>query len=456
MRQEYSIRRRLSVFALIVVATAMVLMWVGLTLLFERHVERREGQELSAHLDQIIGDLRFDPDGGVHLSRELTDPRFGKIFGGLYFQVMTPEGEVMLKSRSLWDTELTVPLDEMQPGILDIYETPGPNNSYLLLYETRIDFSDNGRLRPFFVIVAIDQTVIMALRDEFSADLVPALTALATVLLLGFAAQIHIGIRPLDKLRQGVANVRSGTTKRLQVAPTTEITPLIDEVNSLLDLQDEMMTRARDRAADLAHGLKTPLTALSTDITRLRSMGATDIADDIQELSTRMQRHLDRELALARDRHGRADQRTGAKTAIDSIIRILTKTPAGERLNYQCTVPASVVLAIDQGDFMEIVGNLLENATKFAINTVTVEFERQGTWAAIIVNDDGPGVTESEIAHVAKRGVRLDTSGPGSGLGLAIVKDILTAYRGQLVLENRPGGGLSATAKIPLAGTVAR
>ena len=211
------------------------------------------------------------------------------------------------------------------------------------------------------------------------------------------------------------------------------------------------MVRARDRAADLAHGLKTPLTALATDIARLRAIGADDIADDIDELSSRMRRHLDRELARARDRHGRAHARTAAKTAIDSIIRTLAKTPKGEKLQFQNMVPEWVELAVDQGDFLEVAGNLLENACKFANETISVECGVRDGWASIIVSDDGPGVSASLISYIAQRGVRLDTVESGSGLGLAIVKDIVDAYGGQLRLENRTGGGLTAAVAFPAA-----
>jgi signal transduction histidine kinase len=231
----------------------------------------------------------------------------------------------------------------------------------------------------------------------------------------------------------------------------SEVEPLIEEVNSLLDQQDESMVRARDRAADLAHGLKTPLTALAKDIARLRAIGADDIANDIEELSLRMRRHLDRELARARDRHGRAHARTAAKIAIDSIIRTLAKTPNGENLQFQNLVPGWVELAVDQGDFLEVAGNLLENACKYAVETISVECGVRDGWASIIVNDDGPGVLVSRITHITQRGVRLDTAESGSGLGLAIVKDILEANGGEISLQNRTGCGLSAPATFRVA-----
>lgn len=449
MNPRYSLRNRLAGFAILVVASTMLATWIGLTIIFERSVERREGQELDSYLDQIIGGLRFGPNGEVTLERELSDPRFDQVLGGLYYQVSTLDGTIVLKSRSLWDTTLDLPDDVHEPGAVHVYQHAGPNDTDLLLHESRIEFLNKGETQSLLITVAIDTTELEALKSGFSRDLVLALVSLAVVLLFGFAFQIGAGLRPLDRLRQGISDVKSGREKRLSTDAPTEVIPLIDEVNSLLDLQEESMIRAQDRAADLAHGLKTPLTALGTDIEKLRKIGADTIADDIQELSSRMRRHLDRELALARDRHGRASARTSAQTALSSIVRALEKTPKGEKRIYANNVPNWVQLAVDQGDFLEVAGNLLENATKFAASKIAIDCGVKDGWATIVVSDDGPGVDAKRLTHISKRGVRLDTS--GSGLGLAIVKDIVDAYQGQLFLENKPDGGLSATVILPVS-----
>lgn len=449
MKPRYSLRNRLAGFAILVVASTMLATWIGLTIIFERSVERREGQELDSYLDQIIGGIRFGPNGEITLERDLSDPRFDQVQGGLYYQVGTLDGTIVLKSRSLWDTALELPDDDHEPGTVHVYQHEGPNTTNLLLHESRIEFVNKGATQSLLITVAIDTTELEALKSGFSRDLVLALVSLAVVLLFGFAFQIVAGLRPLDRLRQGISDVKSGRDKRLLTDAPTEVVPLIDEVNSLLDLQEESMIRAQDRAADLAHGLKTPLTALATDIEKLRKIGADDIADDIQELSSRMRRHLERELALARDRHGRASARTSAQTELSAIARALEKTPKGETITYVNNVPKWVELAVDQGDFLEVAGNLLENATKFAKSKITIDSGIKDGWATIVVSDDGPGVDAERIAHISKRGVRLDTS--GSGLGLAIVKDIVDAYQGQLLLKNKPDGGLAATVILPMS-----
>lgn len=451
MVPTYSLRSRLTKFALVVVASTMVLTGIGLAWLFQRHIEQRVGQELTAHLEQIIGDLRFNADGSVELSRALSDPRFGKVLGGLYFQVTTEEGQVLLKSRSLWDQELDLPRDALAMGMVHIHHRPGPNGSDLLVHESRVLFADVGPAPTLRISVAIDTKEIHVLRAGFTDNLVPLLGVLGAVLLAGFAFQIGLGLRPMNALRDQVAAVRSGQANRMEGVVPREVQPLVHEVNSLLDLQDQNMVRARDRAADLAHGLKTPLTALASDVARLRARGEDKIADEIQQISTQMLRHLDRELARSRFHHALLKSSVGAREAVDAILRTLAKTPDGERLTFHNQVPDGLVLAIDQVDFLEIAGNLLENAGKYAAKEVSVSASVKDGIASVLFEDDGPGIPEDRLPTIMQRGQRLDSQAQGSGLGLAITKDILEAYGGYLSLKNRETGGLSACITLPSA-----
>ncbi|MFT6774088.1 MAG: hypothetical protein ACJA1L_001799 [Paracoccaceae bacterium] len=156
----------------------MVLTGLGLTWLFQRQIEQRVGQDLDAHLKQIIGDLRFDPDGSVALSHPLSDPRFGKVFGGLHFQVTTERGEVLLKSRSLWDTVPDLPRDALAKGMMHVHHSPGPNGAQRLMRERRVLFADISHEPTLRITVGIDTQEISALRIGFAGNLVPAPGAL--------------------------------------------------------------------------------------------------------------------------------------------------------------------------------------------------------------------------------------------------------------------------------------
>ncbi|MGB7317678.1 MAG: HAMP domain-containing sensor histidine kinase [Planktotalea sp.] len=444
-----SLRLRLTLYASLIVLGAIVMTGIGLSYQFQRHIERRVGQELNAHLTQIIGDLRFDDNAAPSLARQLSDPRFGRIFGGLYYQVLSENGEVLLKSRSLWDTQLALPDDDLEAGDLHIHTHPGPNDSSLLVHERVVTFDKGAKPIRLRISVGIDKGEILALRNGFSEDIFLLLALLAAILLLGFAAQISAGMRPLDALRKNVAGIRSGNTLRLEGEVPSEVAPLVEEVNGLLDLQDQNMIRARDRAADMAHGLKTPLTALASDVTRLRKKGETELADDIEELGLRMQRHLDRELARARLRHSVASVRTDASPAIDAILRTLVRTPFGAPLRLTNNVPEGVSLAMEPDDFNDVLGNLLENACRYSASWVQVDIVQTEIQTFLKVTDDGPGLSAPQIENVARRGKRLDSSGHGAGLGLSIVGDILEAYGGELTFQNNAPKGLIAIAQLP-------
>ena len=452
MKPTRSLRFRLFAYAVVVVAVALLVTGFSLSALFARHLERRVGQELDTHLTQLTGGLRLDANSVLSLAREPVDPRFQSIFGGLYWQVDDVTTGAQLRSRSLWDTSLDIPGDQLNPGETHVHDTAGPESSQLFVRETMVLLSTTDGDHRLRVSVAIDRAEISALATGFARDLAPVLAILGVVLLLGFLLQIGEGLKPVYRVLNGVSAIRSGDRKRLESDDVPrEVAPLVEEVNALLDAQDEAISRARDRAANLAHGLKTPLSALATDIERLRARGDTDIADDIAELTERMRRHIQRELARARLRHGRSHDKTPLKPIVDGILRALKRTPAGEELDLQCNIGTTVTVPIDPDDLNELIGNLAENAVRFARTQVVVDTETLSTALIIRIGDDGPGLDPARIASAMKPEKRLDQSALGAGLGLAIANDIVDSFGGELELHTSPLGGLEARISIPLA-----
>ena len=451
MKPVRSLRFRLFAFAAMVLAAALLVTGFSLSALFTRHLERRVGQELDTHLNQLVGSLRLTPGKELSLMREPVDPRFQAIFGGLYWQVDDQTTRTQLRSRSLWDTQLNVPGDMLRPGQTHIHDMPGPQESKLLTHETMVLLSAPDGDHEVRLSVAIDRAELNALATGFSKDLAPVLAILGAVLLLGFLLQIGEGLKPVHRVLAGVSAIRSRAKKRLDAdGVPREIAPLVEEVNALLEAQDQAISRARDRAANLAHGLKTPLSALTSDIERLRAKGETDIADDISELAHRMRRHMERELARARLRHGRSQDRTPLKPIVDGIFRALKRTPAGEDLELQNDIAASVTVPVDPDDLTELVGNLAENAVRFARNQVRIDTQTTPDAVVIRISDDGPGLDQAGIISAPKQGQRLDQSQLGAGLGLAISSDIVDSFGGQLELKKSPLGGLEVHISIPL------
>jgi signal transduction histidine kinase len=441
-----SLRLRLVAGGIVAILVALTIAGAGLVLLFERHVTRTIADDLDIHLKQLLAGIDVDPQGNLTMSRPPADPRFADPLSGLYWQVSDDRGQ-LLRSRSLWDTTLKLPADELAPGELHHHEVIGPGHARLLVAERIVQLTVGGRREPVRVAVAADLARVKAVTSDFAKDLAIALGLLGLVLAIATSIQVGLGLRPLAALRRGVADIRSGRRRHLPAAVPAEVHSLVEEVNALLDAQEQEIERSRSRAADLAHGLKTPLVALSADATRLRERGEADIAQDIEAVGDAMSRHVDRELARARVR-GAVRRRVGVSTTlaplVQSLIATLARTPAGSRIAFEPRIADSVQIPLDRTDLAEVLGNLLENAARHAATRVRIS---AGTAAEpfIIIEDDGPGIAPEQRARMLERGARLDERGDGAGLGLAIVQDVLAAYGWRLALGPSELGGLKAT-----------
>ncbi len=437
--RAHSVRLRLALYGAGAIGLALVLAYFGLVLLFERHAYRTLSDDLDVVVRQIIGRLEVDAAGAPSLPQPPRDPRFEAPLSGLYWQVTG--GPRPLRSRSLWDAVLDLPNDNPSEGQTHYHQMRGPNDRLLLVAERRIS-PETAQGKMFRVAVASDLSRLRLARDEFAGDLLPSLAALALALSAAMWVQLTLGLRPLSRLRAEVIAIASGRARRLSEEAPVEVRPLVAEVNALLDAQDATVERARGRAADLAHGLKTPLAAIANDAARLREDGQTEIAHSLDAAAEAMRRHVERELARARLRgRGRGEPpETSVRAVVERLVSILARTGKGEAVAFHTELPADMKWPMDRQDLTEALGNLLDNATRYARSTVRVSASEPG---AIDVEDDGPGIGADTEAQVRQRGGRLDESG-GAGLGIAIVQEILDAYGGQLVLGRSQLGGLRA------------
>ena len=440
-----SIRLRLLAAAAISIVVALAVAGAGLRLLFERHVERRVESELTVDLNQLIG-VTTAENGVFKVAPLPTDPRFEVPLSGYYWQVEDMASGALTRSRSLWDETLVLPPEGSADGSLHMHEIAGPQGTSLIAVE-RVIVDPNGK--SFRAAVAEDHQTIATAVDEYVTDLAPALLLIAAVLIAANFVQVSVGLSPLENLRVAVHDVIARRRRRLDAEAPSEVQPLADEIDRLLDAQDKALTRARSRATDLAHGLKTPLQVLSSDIRALRGKGETELADEIEKSAGAIRRHIDRELARARLAPGISrDAVSGVAAAARDVVDVVRRTPGGARLDFVVEVADAVTAQIDAGDLSEILGNLIENAARFAASSVRIAATQSLDGTSIVVSDDGPGISDADKPAALARGVRLDAAGGGTGLGLAIVSDIVEAYGGQLTLGDA-GGGLSVTIFLP-------
>jgi len=260
-------------------------------------------------------------------------------------------------------------------------------------------------------------------------------------------------IHPFRRVGERLAAVRTARSARVDGAYPSEVQPLIDELNGLLEDREKTVKRALATAGDLAHGLKTPLAVLAQEADRAAAAGDREMADRIGQQVDRMLRQVNYHLARARAASGAGAEMCGIAVSADGIARTLSKIYADRRVRIEAEVPPELSVRVRREDLEEILGNLLDNACKWSKSRIVVSARREGAMVLVTVDDDGPGVAPEMRAKVLERGVRMDEAAPGSGLGLAIVRDLVELYGGALGMEQSAMGGLRVRAILPAQAT---
>jgi signal transduction histidine kinase len=457
----HSLRFRLLAATLVALALALLLSGWFLSGLFKEHVMRQFEVALTQQLDQLTAQLDFDAQGQPVIEPEaLSDPRWDKPFSGLYWQLdkVSPNQQTrtgVLRSRSLWDTQLTLAVDALNDGAVHVHHGAGPQGASIMMIERTVRSADSPDARWRLVVASDSQGTLTAI-ESFNQTLTLALTALAVLLGLAALTQVFIGLAPLRNMQTALQAVRNGKHPRLQGRFPLEMQPLIDDFNGVLDRNAEVVARARTQAGNLAHALKTPLSVLgqAAEQARANPTAASELPTLVSEQVHVAQRHIDWHLARARvaASHRLPGLRTPVASTIGGLLRVMQRVNASRDLSFTTDdIPADWAFAGEEQDLQEMLGNLLENAGKWARHSVHVGAERVGDRMEIRIEDDGPGIATAQRETVLARGVRLDESEPGSGLGLAIVADLALLYSGQISLEASAMGGLLVRLSLPAA-----
>ena len=454
-RWTRSLRFRLLSATVAALMLALVLAGVLLGSLFREHVMRQFETVLTQQLDQLTARLEFDATGQPQIdTTRLSDPRWQKPYSGLYWQLdrVGADGigrSAELRSRSLWDTALTLPPDALADGLVHVHESRGPQDTPLMMVERTVRTADRPEA-AWRLIVAGDLKDSAQAVDRFTGVLSASLLALGVLLVLAALAQVAVGLSPLRAMQRALSEVQEGRTARLQGRFPAEVQPLIDDFNGVLDRNAEVVARARTQAGNLAHALKTPLAVLAhaADADGSRE----DLALRVREQVALSRRHIDWHLARARVAASQRlpGQRTPVAPLLAGLVRVMDRVHADRGLDLRLEPPApDLAFAGEEQDLQEMVGNLLDNACLWARHRVTLRARREADQLVITVEDDGPGIAPDQREAVFARGVRLDEDTPGSGLGLAIVADLVALYEGTLALDKADAGGLRVRLSLP-------
>ncbi|TGN67308.1 HAMP domain-containing histidine kinase [Paracoccus liaowanqingii] len=430
-----SIRGRLLLLAAVWLSAALLAAFLLIAHLLKDFVTDRFDAETLAIADSLIGQLEVeDDDDRIELDDTPLDVRFTLPLSGWYWQVAA-DGAAVARSGSLLDGQLTGPAGDLTGAAG--HDTDGAGLR-VLRRELTIPDSDAR--------IAVTVTAPLSEIEASLAQIIRPLAVALAVLGLGLAAasviQVTMGLRSLDRLRADLAHVRAGGTDRLARPDVSELRPLTDEINAALDQNATLLARSRQHLGNLAHSLKTPLSALSNEL-------PPDHAG--QALITRMDRLIGWHLRRARQAGPRMlGQRTPIAPVIEDILLVLRWPLADKGMQAEVRCPADAAFPGERQDLEEMIGNLSENAVKWGRARLRVTVTPAPDRLVLRIEDDGPGLDATQAPRALIRGARLDELGPpGAGLGLAIVADLAALHGGRLRLERSDLGGLAAILDLP-------
>ncbi len=424
------------------VAASLLATGLLLTLLFRNHIERHFDARLQDHLDDLVAASEVAPEGGVRLTWTPSDPRYNRPLSGWYWQIRKGE-EIAAHSDSAWRQQLEA--GEATRG--QVREFPGPEGRALRGLVETIRLPRAGE--PLQFVVAGPLSDIERDVEQFTLQLAITLGALGLGLVSAVLFQVRFGLRPLRTLERALSEIRAGRSDRLPETFPAEVQPVAAELNALLDHEAAAVERYRTQTANLAHALKNPLTVLANEIREIGGDKGELLKEQAAIVTKHIQRHLSRaRVAASGDLIG---VRASVEAAVEDIRFSMFRLHRDRELEILTSDTAGLWVESDAQDLEEVLGNLIDNACKWARATVAVRGSRSGARVHIAIEDDGPGIPPALREEVVARGRRLDSRMPGSGLGLGIVKDVVELYGGSLALGESSLGGLCAELELPAA-----
>jgi signal transduction histidine kinase len=433
-----SIQRRLSLGLVSVMVVVCVVLAQTSLWLFELGLQRYLEAGLRNESESLLIAL-VRGQNGLQLDEQRLSPAYQRPYSGHYFRIDLPKGQ--WRSRSLWDLELP---ELASTGLHANLELGKTEQSLLLL---KADYRKFGQ--DISIIVAQDYTPVRAsfLRIQ-QIGLALGLAALALILTLQ-RLTVRRALRPLERAREQIFQLQQGKRSQLDEQVPIELEPLVAQVNHLLVHTEDSLKRSRNALGNLGHALKTPLAVLFSATTSPQLDAYPGLRNVLREQLQQIQQRLARELNRARLA---GDALPGAHFDCDAELEGLFATLRmihGEHLDLRMRVSPGLSLPWDREDVLELLGNVLDNACKWADSEVLLTVDRHDGTVCVLIDDDGPGIPESRREEVFSRGARLDEQITGHGLGLGIVRDIVQAWGGALQLLVSPLGGLQVRINLP-------
>ncbi|QND65659.1 histidine kinase [Mesorhizobium loti] len=448
-----SLTFRVIAFSTVWAIVTLVVIFTLITTLYRQASERGFDSLLSAHLFNLIGSIGISDSGALTGAPDLGDLRFSEPNSGWYWSV-EPASEGVHGDLHSSSMTTTIP----SPSVAEVpfnasfqrsYAAEGIDGERLEVFESEFVLDAKNRAARFRVMG--NQSELEQEIATFQRRLLTYLSLFGVGMIAINAIAILLGLQPLRRVRNALAMVREGTAQRLDGQFPAEIEPLANETNALIENNRRIVERSRTQVGNLAHSLKTPLAVLLNEGRALGGAKGQLIAEQAASMQKQVEHYLQRaRVAAQRDS---VVYRTPVTPLVQRMVRVLQKL--NPRTNLSLSLPAAeIVFAGEREDLEELLGNLLENAMKWAKSSVLVSVvpltgkDDPASLFEISIEDDGPGIPEDKAREVLKRGRRLDETKPGTGLGLAIVADLVNEYGGVLALERSGMGGLKAVVRL--------
>lgn len=436
-----SIGVRLLLAVLVMVGLALPIAGALLSHHYHTSATQAFDERLAATLNVIMAGVTYDTieQQLVH-DRALGDPRFDNVYSGWYWQI-TDGAQNTLASRSLWDQRLPV----IDNDTLSARSIPGPRGQSLRVVERDIYLAPLEA--PLHISVAARDDMLARDIGEFQRLLWGGLVGLGVLLLGVLALQVRWGLAPLRRMHANLHDVEQGRAEQLDTRLPDELATLAASMNAVLARDQRLIERGRHTAGNLAHALKTPLSVMRLQLRQLPEANRAAWEVELARVDSAVRHHLARASAAGEGvRFAPIDVHATLAPLLNGLARLAQR----RGITLRQTWPRGVKVHMDEQDIQELVGNLMDNALRWAHSDVQLQVAIDEQQLTLIVSDDGPGMSEAECQQAVQRGKRLDEQRSGSGLGLAIVTDLTALYSGHMQLSRAKAGGLEAMVTLPV------
>jgi two-component system, OmpR family, sensor histidine kinase PhoQ len=467
-RINIQVRRFTSINSRLLFASALLLpFFLGLTgffldRAFDQSLKASERAQLRGHINLLFSVAEPEKNDQqlkrLRMPLTLSEADFEQLDSGLYAYIFNEEKTLIWQSNSANLREpptYTSVAEQDKPGSMIVTERYLGNKLHFFAHYD-VNWEDaKGKPHPFRFVVIHSANDYKAALKAYRNQLWRWLGAAAIFLLIAQTAILQWGLRPLSKLAIALKAMQSGDTSDIQGEHPKELQQLVANLNQVLEREQSLRQRYRNSLADLAHSLKTPLAVLQSKLSQINtnntSQNENELQDIVSEQVARMNQVVTYQLqrAVSSQQKGTL-RRTRIEPVATRILSALQKVYAEKHIQVQQLLASNSIVAGDEQDMMEVLGNLLENAFKYGHRQVRISSRIENTFLCIDIEDDGQGVPDDHTERILERGQRLDTSKPGQGIGLSVAAEIIHSYAGRISVQRSALGGALFSVYLPM------